>query len=70
MDAALSDESTSTTLQIDGQDLKTSLAKLDPSSPNFGKYDEHGRPIPPWYKQITVRAVMVAAVMGFVFNLM
>lgn len=70
MDTAHDDESTSTTIHIDRQDLKTSSAKLDPRSPDYGTCDEHGRPIPPWYQQITVRAVLVAAVIGFVFNLM
>lgn len=68
--SAQSSGSVATTLGIDSQDLKTSLAKLDPSSPDYGKYDEHGRLIPKWHEQITVRAVLVAAVLGFVFNLM
>jgi hypothetical protein len=59
-----------TTSGVDDQDLKTSLAKLDPLSPDYGKFDEHGRLIPKWHEQITVRAVLVAAVLGFVFNLM
>jgi hypothetical protein len=64
------DKSISGASALDDEDIKTSLAKLDPSSPDYGKYDEHGRPIPPWHQQITVRAIVVAAVIGFVFNLM
>jgi hypothetical protein len=56
--------------EIDRTDLKTSIARQDPASADYGKYDEHGREIPPWYHQITLRAIVVAAILGFVFNLM
>ena len=43
---------------------------MDPQHPLYGEVDEHGRKIPAWHEQITIRAIIVAAGIGFVFNLM
>jgi OPT family oligopeptide transporter len=43
---------------------------MDPKHPLYGEVDEHGRKIPAWHEQITIRAIIVAAGIGFIFNLM